>query len=136
MQNKRTIIYMVISVVVIIGVFYVGTFYGKSQTSALVSSRFGSNMQDRTGQPGIIGGNNRIVGGGFSVGEIISKDDKSVTVKLVDGGSRIIFFSASTDIIKTTIGSMDDLAIGTEISTTGTTNSDGSVTAKSIQIRL
>jgi len=74
-------------------------------------------------------------GANFIGGEIIAKDDKSVTVKLPDGGSKILFFSASTEITKSVAGSSEDLQIGQTISANGETNDDGSVNAKTIQLR-
>jgi len=72
--------------------------------------------------------------GGFVVGEIISKDDKSVTVKLNDGGSKIIFTSDSTKVTKSAEGSLADVQVGTQILANGTPNQDGSITAKTIQL--
>ena len=74
-------------------------------------------------------------GNGFMVGEIISKDDQSITVSMPDGGSRIIFYSETTEISKFTDGNSEDLEVGKTISANGETNSDGSVTAQTIQIR-
>ena len=83
---------------------------------------------------GFRGGNSTTTG--FVSGEIISKDDKSITVKLRDGGSKIVFFSDSTEITKFIDGTPTDLEVGKTITIDGTTNQDGSVTAKSIQLRL
>ena len=84
--------------------------------------------------------------GGFAAGEVISKDDssleqarygasKSVTVKLQNGGSRIIFLSDKTEITKSVKGLIQDLAVGKQITANGSANQDGSISAQSIQIR-
>lgn len=68
-------------------------------------------------------------------GEIISKDDKSITVKLRDGGSQIVFLSGSTEIMKSISGSAGDLSVGQNVVASGQKNSDGSVNANTIQLR-
>lgn len=73
-------------------------------------------------------------GAGLVNGEIIAKDDQSITVKLRDGGSKIIFFSESTKIEKSVDGTGDDLKEGTMLSVSGKENPDGSYTAKTIRI--
>lgn len=149
-MNK--LIPVVIAVVVVVGggAFFGGMKYVESKSSA---NRFAQgnfqNLQNLSpeerqqriqelganagGFRGGSGGNRS--GGGFTAGEIISKDDKSVTVKLQDGGSKIIFLSDSTEITKSAAGTLGDLEVGKNISVNGTANSDGSVTAQSIQLR-
>ena len=73
--------------------------------------------------------------GGFSAGQIIAKDEKSVTIKMQDGSSKIVFYSESTKIQKTADGTGADLAIDQEVTASGAANSDGSLTAQTIQVR-
>lgn len=68
------------------------------------------------------------------VGQIISQDDKSITVKLSDGSSKIIFLPDSVIISKTDSGSKGDLKDGLNVAIFGTNNSDGSVTAQNVQL--
>ena len=74
------------------------------------------------------------VGAGFLSGGVIAKDEKSLTLKLPDGSTKIIFLSSSTQISKTAEGTIDDIEIGKEIMVTGSQNSDGSYTVKTIQL--
>lgn len=74
-------------------------------------------------------------GGGAVAGEVISKDDKSITIKTSDGGSKIIFFSGTTTFSKSAQGTIADVAVGSQLFVGGTTNTDGSVTATTIQLR-
>jgi hypothetical protein len=126
------------------GAFFAGMKYGQSRGSNSLSRADFQNLspeerQQRMQQTGTVGGfrgmggNNR--GNDFVLGEIISKDDASITVKLLDGGSKIVFFSNSTSITKSTDGAFGDLETGKTIMINGITNSDGSVTATNIQIR-
>ena len=73
-------------------------------------------------------------GGRPVVGEIISQDDKSITVKLTDGSTKIVILSDSTIYSKTDATTKDDLKVGTQVGVFGTDNSDGSVTAQNVQL--
>ncbi|MDD4995522.1 MAG: hypothetical protein PHW53_03615 [Patescibacteria group bacterium] len=68
-------------------------------------------------------------------GEIIKADETSITVKMADGGSKIIYISETTEVAKTVDGVKSDLEVGKNVMINGTTNNDGSVAAQSVQIR-
>lgn len=51
-----------------------------------------------------------------------------------DGSSKIVLFSDFTTYNKTSEGSKSDLKVGEKIAVFGTDNSDGSVTAQSVQL--
>lgn len=72
--------------------------------------------------------------GGIINGTILSMDSGSITVKLVDGSSKIILLSGSTTYSNTSSATQSDLKTGVEIAVIGTVNSDGSVTAANVQM--
>jgi hypothetical protein len=141
---KKILPIIIIVVIVAAGAFFGGMKYGQGKSSNLSRGNFQdfANMspeerQQRMQQTGAnVGGiraGNR--GNGFATGEILSKDDKSITVKLSDGGSKIIFFSDTTEVGKFIDGTPTDLEVGKTVTVNGTTNQDGSITAQSIQMR-
>src|SRR3989338_5173375 len=151
-MNKLIAIVIAVSVVVGGGAFFGGMKYAESKSLRnRVSQADFQNLQNLSpeerqqrlqelganavaGFRGGSGGGQR-GGSGFTSGELISKDDKSITVKLSDGGSKIVFLSDSTTVSKMTDGTKSDLEIGKQVTVNGSTNSDGSVTAQSIQLR-
>ena len=69
------------------------------------------------------------------VGEIISQDEDSFTIKLNDDSTRIIFINESTQITKSVNGVSADLEQGKQVFLNGSENPDGSYTAQIIQLR-
>jgi len=74
-------------------------------------------------------------GGSFVTGEIIAKDDKSITIKLTSGGSKIVLLSNTTQIGQFTAATINDLLVGKTVMVSGSVNNDGSVTAQMVQLR-
>jgi hypothetical protein len=137
---KKIITLAIIGIVVVGGIaFYGGMQYGKSsvQTSG-TNGQFsrGTNFQGgtRNGSARTNGGS-QMRGGGMISGEVLSRDLTSITIKLADGGSRNIFLSSSTKVTKSIAGTIDDVVTGSQILGQGTTNSDGSISAQTIQLR-
>lgn len=77
----------------------------------------------------------RINGGGMVAGELLKKDDGSLSIKLRDGSSKLVLTTPSTETLKMTTGTLEGLNIGENVIVSGTQNSDGSVTAQTVQIR-
>jgi hypothetical protein len=129
---KKIIIPIIIVLVIAIagGAFYGGMKYGQNKISSQRSSF--QNLSPEQRQQFAQGAGR--AGANFLSGEVISKDEKSLTIKLPDGSTKIIFFSDSTQISKTTEGSIGDIEIGKQIMVSGDQNSDGSYTAKTIQL--
>lgn len=148
MDKKINLTSVVIVVVLVAGIsFFGGMKFGESK--GLVGGPMAQGGLQRggpgnfapdgartvgTGQPSARTGN-RAAGGGFSSGEILLKDTKSITIKLATGGSQIIFFSTSTPIMKSTGGTSADLIVGESVMVSGPANQDGSINAQTIQIR-
>lgn len=132
-MNNKLIASIVVSAIVFGGGgYYFGTKSGASQ----IPQRSAGAFAGRTG--GVTGA--RFGGGGTVFGNIISKDASSITIQLAAGtstasGSKIVLFDASTQVQKMVSGSPNDLTVGTNVTAIGTANSDGSITAQSIQIR-
>lgn len=140
MPIKKLFIIIIVLVVVGGGAFYGGMKYG--QNKSLFSRQNFQNLSPEQHQQFLQGsiegnlprGTGRGVGANFLTGEVIAKDEQSLTLKMQDGSSKIVFFSDSTEISKTAEGSIGDVEVGKQIVVNGDQNSDGSYTAKTIQL--
>lgn len=126
------IITAVIVVVVAAAAFFGGMQYQKSKVPVVGSGQF-ANRQGGQGRQGA-GGQGGQNGFRPTVGEIIASDEKSITVKLTDGSSKIVLLGSNLTVSKTADGSKGDLTVGTKVGVFGTNNSDGTVTAQNVQI--
>jgi hypothetical protein len=127
MKNKKLVKIIIYAVVLII-VFLAGLFFGRgtANTSSINSKEFSSSTRGSIGM--------RSFTGGFANGKIESKENQRITLQLPNGNSEIVFYSSSTQVIKPSQASLNDVSVGTQVMIGGTQNSDGSLTAQSIQI--
>lgn len=139
-QKNKMIAGAVVVLVVVAGVaFYGGMAYAKGKTgaygaAAMQNGQFGAGATG-AGRSGARTGFGGAAGmGGATFGQVIAKDDKSITVKLASGGSKIVFITPTTPMSKDAAGSLADVAVGTQVTVTGSANADGSLSAQSIRI--
>lgn len=124
MKNNMIVIIVVVALIVGAGGFFAGMKYQQSK-----NPRFGNFQGNRNGQLQQRNQGIRPVNG-----EIISSDDKSITVKLQDGSSKIVLLTDTTSFNKSAEGSKSDIKVGEKVAVFGTENSDGSVTAQNVQL--
>lgn len=127
MKPIKPIYVLIIIIIFAAGGFYGGVLYGKQSVVQDANIVQGGRVRTRA-----FGGNAQ--GMRPVSGQIIAQDSKSITVKLMDGSSKIINFTDQTKINKAIAGSVSDLKSGERVTTFGSTNTDGSVTAQNISI--
>jgi len=141
-MRKLILIFIVSIIIVGSGAFYGGMKYQESKNPLSGFSRQNfDNLSEEQRQQlqanaggTLPGGASRRAGSNFLSGEVIAKDEKTLTLKTPDGGSKIVFLSASTTVSKMDDGSVNDIEIGKQIMINGQQNSDGSYTAQTIQM--
>jgi len=132
-MNKNLILIIILLIFVGVGGFFGGMKYGESQAlKNLTPEKMREIFQQTRGQ---FQTQRQRIAQGFILGEVISKDEKSLTVKLPDGSTRIVFLSESTQILKSVQGNIQDIEIGKQVIVSGEQTTEGSLTAKTIQIR-
>jgi Domain of unknown function (DUF5666) len=149
MYVKTWTIIVVVVVVIAVGA---GAFFGgratasggtptvaqalKALQNATPAERQAASGSGGTGGFGGFGGAGGAgrAGGGAVTGSIISASSDSITVKSADGSTKIVLFGASTTLSKFTSATQSDLTTGQNVLVTGTSNTDGTVTATRIEV--
>jgi hypothetical protein len=128
--NKNTLPSILISLVLGLGAgYYIGTHHTTMQ-AGLARGGTGQGGADRRGGFARGGPNGDMING-----DVVSLSDNILTVKGRDGGSRVILFTGSTKVSKSVAGEKADVKEGASVLILGKQNSDGSVTADTVQIR-
>ena len=128
MKKKNIIIAVCIAVVVGLAGFFVGVNVGHtSQTNPGGTLARGQNAS-RTGAFTRSTGN-------LVAGKVLSSDANGITLQITGGGSKVVIVPSSTMVLKSVSGALTDVSVGSNVTIQGTQNTDGSITAQSIQIR-
>ena len=129
--KNTNLILAVVLIILAAGAGFVGGMqYQKNQIPSFGSGQFGS----RAAGGAFAGRSGNAQGTRPVTGQIVSVDSNSMTVKMQDGSTKIVILSSSTSINKAAQGSKSDLKVGVNVAAFGTANSDGSITAQSIQL--
>jgi hypothetical protein len=126
MKNNIVILVAVLSLALGFG----GGYIFKNYQVGKMRPNFGGQIPDlqRNGQGPQTGF------GGMVVGEIISQDEKSITVKIQDGSTKMVILGDSTTYSKSQNIEKAELGTGSQVRVSGNANSDGSITAQNVQI--
>lgn len=121
-KNTTIILVVAVAVVAFVGGYFMARSSAPAQSTQSGRRQFGAGF-GANGQSALSG-------------QVASMDSNSLTLELPQGnGSRVVVFGPSVQVRKTVSGSLSDVATGTNVMVIGATNSDGSLTAQSIQIR-
>ena len=132
MKNNTVIIIAIISLALGFG----GGYLFKNYQVGKMRPNFGSQLPDRqrNGQ-GLQNGQGPQVGfGGMVMGEIVSQDENSITVKIQDGSTKIVILGDSTKYSKTQNIDKGELSTGNQVRVFGGASSDVSITAQNVQL--
>lgn len=127
---KPTVIALIV-IGVGIASFFGGMKYQESVSRTTRQMSFGGGI--RTTGTRIDAQSNRMGTRPIS-GEVLSTDEDSLTVKTQDGGSKIVIYTEKTMINKASRAEKTDIKIGERVMILGIENTDGSMTAQSIQL--
>ncbi len=126
-MKQNLVLYMVIAALVAGGVgFYAGNMYA-------ANNRGNGNFAGRTGRNGGFFGASGANGMSAVRGQVVKEDSQSITVQLQNGSSKVVLLDGAT-FDKTVSASASDVTTGTQVMVIGKTNTDGSVTAQSVQV--
>jgi hypothetical protein len=134
MKLTRTVQYIIAALVLIIvagGSFYAGTLYGKNQAQAALRAARQRGMPFAQGTPGA----RQFQGRGMVFGTIEEVGSDGSLVVKDNNGNRVKVRVTDTTLIEKTISAAPaDLQSGEAVMISGTSEQDGSITARSVQV--
>lgn len=142
LKKNPTLMISVVAIICMAVGFFGGMKYQQTKVPTFARNRQNAvgSMQDNNGKPNQTGTTRNTKNGtgmgfgGMHIGTVSSIDDTSMTIKLQDGSSKIVILSKTTSYKLTTDGSKTDITVGSAVAVSGTTNTDGSVSAENVQL--
>lgn len=124
-KYKLHIVWAIVAVAALVG----GIFWGRGMAA-------GGNRQFTNGgfSSSTRGGFRAGSSGSIFAGQVSAISGSDITLQLQNGNSEVVLFSSSTPVTEPTNVSISKVTTGSNIVVMGTENSDGSVTASSIEI--
>jgi hypothetical protein len=133
-RTARIILGVVVLALVAGAAFYGGMVYGKSQAQADFTARRQGNFPGANGQ-GLPGANGGASGrGGMLFGQIKEIGDGALTVTDNNGKESAVKVTDTTLIEKQASVKLSDLTPGEMVMISGSTGTDGTITARSVQV--
>lgn len=136
MNTKQTVSILLLAVTIGGIGFYGGSVYAKQKASStkVLGARNGAIMPSagagqRVGRQAGSG-----AFGAMTTGKVLTKDATGLVIELQDVGSKNVLFASSTQIMQMTTVSLDAVTEGAQVMISGSTNTDGSITASRIQL--
>lgn len=139
-MDKKVTIAVMVTAIIFGALGFGGGVLTTRATGAAGAGRFtgqgiaGGATRDFVGPDGAAGRGQRMGGGGVAVGKITEKDDKSFTVKMPDGSSKVVYYSSTTTFDTVSEGSASDLSVDTTVTAMGTATDSGDITAQRVTI--
>ncbi len=139
MNRTLTIVLaLVVLLVVAGGCFYAGSLYGRSQVQAAFANArqggFGGQGNFGPNAQGTPGARRNGQGGGFVVGQVDEVANGSLTLTDNNGKQTKVTVTDTTLIQKQAQVPLTDIKQGETVIVSGSTGSDGSITARSVQV--
>jgi hypothetical protein len=136
-MNKKTIISVAAAIITSGGLgFITGSNLDKKESSNVRKEQIGDFQNMRgTGQVGSAIPGGKGMGGGMVSGEVLSIDGQSITIKIQNGGSKIVLVPDDVKVTKSVSTDRSDIKQGENITVIGKANGNDSISAESIQIR-
>ncbi len=133
LRDKNVIALGVITLIMGIGIGY--GIHGLTGSRATTAPDFAAGRPSGSGFSASRFAQNGARGNGLLTGTVAAKDANSITLNTRDGSSHVVLFTPDTSISKSVNGTLDDISTGSNVIISGTTNSNGSVSATLIQLR-